>query len=527
MSFQQYDKLVGETFFEATLLAENKYGKGNFEIITSKKVKKSIYLGLGHKELVEVTICIVNRNPAVKAMPDIPTRPLPSVEIRSSKPVFSGPGIDRANFDRNSTATNVATPIISRPISQPAAGIRAYNQQKIAPTEMRKVDTLRSIQEGNDDPHPQKAIEEGLHPDQIQDILAEIIAVKDQRQRRDRIANMPTDRKAAAAPRSESSIAASAASAAPHLPLANLSPELKKFEIMEERMNDIMAMLQNLNRESGKALEKKIPEMPDGLYQIKKNLLAIETPMDIADQVIFDLKEILPSSALRYPIEALRATTNWLERQLRFSPELDFKRAAGPKIVVLIGPTGVGKTTTIAKLAASYGLNMKDRKSIALFTLDTFRIGASEQLQHYAQIIDVDMEVLYRPEDIDSALPRHQDKDLIIVDTAGRCPKDTEELCELGTFIERLPSASKYLVLSATSKYTDMLDAISCFGRVGFDHLIFTKVDETNTIGPLLAILFKTGKSLAYITNGQKVPEDFRKADFDFFNSRLFPDAEI
>lgn len=522
MSYQQYEKLVGETFFEANLVAEKKYGKGNFEVITSKKIKHSMYFGFGHKELVEVTIGIVDRKPAIRNASEVPARPLPSVEISAPKTSFSG-----SSGNERSQNNTTPLPVTVRPIfNQPGIGIKAYNEQKTAPKAMRKVDDLRSIQEGNDDPHPQKALDEGLQPDQIQDILAEIIAVKDERQRRDRIANLPLpEHKTKPAPQKVINPTPDALARTVGHP--ENTAELKKFEAMEERMNQIMAMLQNLNRESSKALERKIPEMPEGLYQVKKNLLAIETPLEIADQVIFDLKDCLSSSALRYPIEALRATTSWFERQLRFAPELDFRRSSGPKVVVLIGPTGVGKTTTIAKLAASYGLNMKDRKSIALFTLDTFRIGASEQLQHYAQIIDVDMEVLYRPEDIDAALPRHQDKDLIIVDTAGRCQKDTEELCELGSFIDRLPSASRYLVLSATSKYTDMLETISCFGRVGFDHLIFTKVDETNTIGPLLAVLFKTGKSLAFITNGQKVPEDFRKADFNFFHSRLFPDAEI
>ncbi len=523
MSYQQYEKLVGETFFEANLVAEKKYGKGNFEVITSKKVKHPIYFGFGHKELVEVTIGIVDRKPSARSTVEVPARPLPSVELSGPKTSFTGSNNERQH---NNVIASPAPTAFRQVVNQPGIGIKAYNQQKSAPKAMRKVDDLRSIQEGNEDPHPQKALDEGLQPDQIQDILAEIIAVKDERQRRDRIANLPLPENKAK-PATPKTINAAPATFPKAAPQTENTAEMKKFEALEERMNQVMAMLQNLNRESSKALERKIPEMPEGLYQVKKNLLAIETPLEIADQVIFDLKDCLSSSALRYPIEALRATTSWFERQLRFAPELDFRRSAGPKVVVLIGPTGVGKTTTIAKLAASYGLNMKDRKSIALFTLDTFRIGASEQLQHYAQIIDVDMEVLYKPEDIDAALPRHQDKDLIIVDTAGRCQKDTEELCELGSFIERLPSASRYLVLSATSKYTDMLETISCFGRVGFDHLIFTKVDETNTIGPLLAVLFKTGKSLAFITNGQKVPEDFRKADFNFFHSRLFPDAEI
>ena len=522
MSYQQYEKLLGETFFEANLKAENKYGKGNFEVLTSKRVKHPIYLGLGTKELVELTIGILDHKTAIRTPADAPSRPLPSVEISAPRTIFSNPAGNEsvaarvtatapAAMPARAAATPTATGTDARPPKAYTPGIKAYNEQKSA-HDMRPVHGLRSIQEGNEDPRPQKVNDQGLEPHQIQDLLSEILAVKDERHRREKILPKAEERNRLRGSQHEST---------------NSSPaEMRDIvTAMEERLNQVFAMLKNLNRESGEVLERKLPDLPQGLFEVKKNLLAMETPLEVTDQVIFDLKDHLPSSALRYPDEAIRATSSWFEKILRFSPEIEFKRKSGPTIVVLIGPTGVGKTTTIAKLAASYGLSPTHQRSIALFTLDTFRIGAANQLQQFADIIGADMEILYKPEDIDSALPRHQDKDLIIVDTAGRCQKDTEELCELNCFIEKLPSALKYLVLSANTKYSDMIDTIRCFGRVGFEHLIFTKIDETNTFGPLLAVLFKTGKSLAYITNGQKVPEDFRKANFDFFNSRLFPEA--
>lgn len=511
MGYLKYEQLVGETFFEANLKAETKFGKGNFEVLSSKRVRHSIYFGFGHKELVELTIGIMNQQAATQRdTSKIPARPLPSVEI--SAPQTVPPAVTRQE-----NSTGMAFPMPARPsINQnkplqaapdkPVAkivdksNIDAYMAVQKAPY-MREVHGLRSNQEGNEEPHPQKLADEvGLEPDQIQDVLSQMLA------ERKRIKKM-TDTPAPCSKQQEA------------LP----APSVAASKIIQEGMNQILAMLKNLNEQSGQALGRVVPDMPEGLYEVKKSLLAIETPVEVADRLVFDLKDDLPMSSLRYPDETVRATSSWLEQKLKFSAEIGSRQVNGPNIVVLIGPTGVGKTTTIAKLAASYGLNIKNRKSIALFTLDTFRIGASEQLQHYAQIIDIDMEVLYKPEDVDHALARHQDKDLIIVDTAGRSQKDTDELFELRSFIERLPSALKYLVLSATSKYTDMLETVHCFGKVGFDHLIFTKVDETNTVGPLLAILFTTGKSLAYITNGQKVPEDFREADFKFFNTRIFP----
>jgi flagellar biosynthesis protein FlhF len=375
---------------------------------------------------------------------------------------------------------------------------------------MRQVHGLRTNQEGIHEPKPQKVKDNDcIAPEQINDILDEIQAVKQNRQRLDKIANsgrkQPVRQKAA------------------EMPL-NTAQEANSIKAYEARLNEMFTLLQNMNKRFGQALEKEVPQIPEGLLQVKKSLLEIETPTEVADEMVSELQKHLPQHALHHVGEALEQTTSWLKQNIKFSSHNDLQaRQNGPRIVALIGPTGVGKTTTIAKIAASYGLNLKERLSIALFTLDTYRIGAADQLQQYAQIIDVDMEILYHTEDIDAAMQKHNDKDLIIVDTAGRCQKDAKELCELRNFLDHLPDSDKFLVLSATAKYTDMLETVHCFERVGFEHLIFTKIDETNSFGPLLAVLIKTGKSLAYFTNGQRVPDDFCKANFDFLNSRLFP----
>jgi len=546
MSYQSYDKVVGDTFFEANLKAESKFGKGNFEIISTRRVKHPIYLGFGHKELVELTIGIHDPQKAARKVTEAPSRPLPSIEVSLPRTVFSSFNEN----DRGSEKPAIRTPAIAP--AKPAApavkpmqailpvvdkqGLNSYaqiQQQTIKPThEPRGVNGLRSNQEGNSEPHSQKLFpEKGLETEQINDLLSQIQAVKSERTRIDRIANTTQSPVRPAAGSNRQSAASfsrepeqeniSSQYAAP-VSMPDTARMAKMLADMESRVETLLSALQKMNIDTGKVLERETPDLPKGLYEVKKGLLAMETPVEVADDLVSNLRQQLSGTALRVPDEAIRATTNWLEQKLKFSSEINMRETTGPSIVVLIGPTGVGKTTTIAKLAAAYGLSDKFKNSVALFTMDTYRIGATEQLQHYAQIIDVDMEVLYKPEDVDTALERHFDKSLIIVDTAGRCQKDTQELCELRSFVDRLPSASRYLVLSATTKYVDMLDTIRCFGKVGFEHLIFTKVDETNNVGPLLAVLFKTGKSLAYITNGQKVPDDFRPAGFDFFNNRMF-----
>lgn len=507
MHFEQYTKVLGDTLFEAKVKAEKTYGKDNFTIISTKKIKHPIYLGLGYKEMFELTIGIKGKKSIVT---EVPLRPSPSIEISSSRATDFNTLHESEKIGTVKAAPKERVPEI-RPAKATLHGLQAYTAST-KPTSMRNVHGLRSNQEGSAEPKPQKLLNDQCIPsEQIDEILSEILAVKETRKRQEKISGTlkcPAQNSVKQA-----------------MPIDPTFTDDSRLSIYEQRLNEMFEILRNLNQRVGNSIEKEIPDLPEGLFQVKKNLLEIETPLEIADQLIFELKHELPQYALQRQDQALQYTSRWLEKTIRISPDPEFQNPEGPKVIALIGPTGVGKTTTIAKIAASYGLNFKKKLSIALFTLDTYRIGAADQLQQYAQIIDVDMEIIYNPEDVDAAIERHADKDLIIIDTAGRCQKDSIEICELRNFLDRLPRSDKYLVLSATAKYTDMLETVHCFDKVGFDHLIFTKTDETNTFGPLLAILVKTGKSLAYITNGQKVPDDFRKASFQFFNARLFPQA--
>jgi flagellar biosynthesis protein FlhF len=201
-------------------------------------------------------------------------------------------------------------------------------------------------------------------------------------------------------------------------------------------------------------------------------------------------------------------------------------RSRRPSTLILLGPTGVGKTTTIAKLAANYAFNLENRKKVALFTLDTYRIGAPAQLHQYAEIIEAKLEVLFESGDIVEARKRHVEKDVILVDTAGRCQKNADELRELKDLLSHFPDSKRYLVLSATTKFSDMQENVKRFGEVGFDQLIFTKVDETNSLGPLIALLYSSQKPLAYLTNGQNVPADFLEGSVSFFLDKIFSTPE-
>lgn len=182
----------------------------------------------------------------------------------------------------------------------------------------------------------------------------------------------------------------------------------------------------------------------------------------------------------------------------------EFERT--PVIVPLVGPTGVGKTTTIAKLAANFSILGKAK--VGLVTVDTYRIAAVQQLRTYAGIIGIDLLVAYTPDELKDAVDRLSDKELILVDTAGRSQNNAMHMGELRSFLQVLPSPEVHLVLSATTRTQDMLDVASRFSEIGFDRLIMTKLDETSVYGSLYHVPRLTGKPLAYLTTGQSVPDD-------------------
>ncbi|MBM3266019.1 MAG: flagellar biosynthesis protein FlhF [Candidatus Sericytochromatia bacterium] len=181
-----------------------------------------------------------------------------------------------------------------------------------------------------------------------------------------------------------------------------------------------------------------------------------------------------------------------------------------PAIVILVGPTGVGKTTTIAKLAATFRLG---GRAVGLITIDTYRIAAVEQLKTYGDIIGIPVEVVQTPGALRDATARLADREVILVDTAGRSPSHKLHLNELRSFLEALPRREVHLVLSATATRANLLRAIESFSQVGVDRLLITKTDEAATLGSVVSAVQASGKPLSYMTHGQSVPDDLREAD--------------
>lgn len=182
----------------------------------------------------------------------------------------------------------------------------------------------------------------------------------------------------------------------------------------------------------------------------------------------------------------------------------------GKRIVLFVGPTGVGKTTSIAKLAAR--LALKHRKKVALLSLDGYRIGAVEQLKTYAGLMGVPFRFVQDNAELATAIRECAQRDYLLIDTAGYGPRNSSPLSELGRFLESSGDAECHLVISATTKPKDIPEITSRFECCHPDHLLFTKLDETTTLGPILNELIRTRKPLRYYSDGQRVPEDFHVA---------------
>ncbi len=217
-----------------------------------------------------------------------------------------------------------------------------------------------------------------------------------------------------------------------------------------------------------------------------------------------------------------REVSEWRDKlidQLLISPLPDTASTAGPTIIALVGATGVGKTTTAAKLAAWFSLH--HGLTVAMLSMDCYRIGATDQLRTYAKIMRLPCEIVLRKQDMDSAIARHTDKDVIIIDTAGKSPYDQQHINELREWFGRAGAIQPYLVLSATTKKEDLASTVASYRPLTVNGLILTKIDETRTYATLCQQVVASHLPVASLCTGQRVPEDFMIASKPIL-ARLF-----
>ena len=193
--------------------------------------------------------------------------------------------------------------------------------------------------------------------------------------------------------------------------------------------------------------------------------------------------------------------------------------------IALIGPTGVGKTTTIAKLAGR--LALIERKKVGLITIDTYRIGAVDQLKTYAEIMNIPFRVVMTLKEVEETIEQFHDCDVILIDTTGRSSKNTMQLSELRAFVQKINADNTFLVISGTTKNKDIDTILNGYGEIKYENIIITKLDETSSYGCIYNILKKSEKKLSFIATGQNVPDDIKKPSKEYICKLILGEENI
>lgn len=247
-------------------------------------------------------------------------------------------------------------------------------------------------------------------------------------------------------------------------------------------------------------------QLPEPVQAMRARLLEQGVAEDITAEILRQLMEKGGATPDWQEEEARVACREIISGMLAANQQLSARLGRSIQYAFFFGPTGVGKTTTIAKLAANSML--KEKRKIGFITADTYRMAAVEQLKTYANILNVPMEVVFHPKEMAAAMERLSDCDLIFVDTAGRNFRSDEYVQGIRELVEHGKNSVNYLVLSLTSKYADMKAIIQNFAEVPIKQVIFTKADETQSFGNMLNVTEEMQLPFSYITTGQNVPDD-------------------
>ncbi|MDB5293477.1 MAG: flagellar GTP-binding protein [Phycisphaerales bacterium] len=272
---------------------------------------------------------------------------------------------------------------------------------------------------------------------------------------------------------------------------------------LTQEMSSLKGMVKDLVTQTR---QRQSPQVPEDLFDYYTQLLSNEVAEELATELIKALQKQIRPEHLSQPEFVKEKLAEQLEKLLPTAGPIVRKKEQGAHVVALIGPTGVGKTTTIAKLAAN--LKLREKHRVGLITLDTYRIAAVDQLKRYADIIGSPLRVVNGSDDLRDAIRSMSDCDFILIDTAGRSPNDALKLSELKSLLTVAEPDEVHLVLSTTASMECLQLAVARFGDVRVDKIIFTKLDEAAHVGVMLNVIRKVNKSLSYITTGQDVPDD-------------------
>ena len=532
-------------------------------ILHTKKIKKGGILGYGAKEIFEVTAALdeVTRRPPKKRAERLPTLaelqaeeagggqkpkssvPLPQGHASPMPAAPSAPPVRQTPEQRTAVPLPASRPAAAAPQSlQPASLPQQQRLSQSAARSYRTAGTEAVVAAAERQAHapapassaavsaesfvpsfPQgNAQEDSFQP--LVPSAGEAPPKSPARKARRRKPAAPKRRKACAAEAKgaageETARAASASRRAKReADEAAVSPQEKRQKAEappakseEERQRETIEELQSELAQMKAMLVQVVSKekTPEDEMSLQQALKQQEVEPDIIDDVVLQLPAEAILADKDTPL-ALEGLTKYLADNVQMADGLELK-SRKRKIAALLGPTGVGKTTTLAKIAAQCVL--EKGVSTAFITADTYRISAVEQLKTYADILGLPIAIVYTPDELKEAIQKFRQKQLILIDTAGRSQHNRRQMAELKEFLAVNQNIEKYLVLSATTKNEDAKDILDKFSGCKPDKVIFTKTDETKSLGIILNILRRKEMRLSYLTNGQSVPDDIVPAE--------------
>jgi len=283
----------------------------------------------------------------------------------------------------------------------------------------------------------------------------------------------------------------------------------EQFEQLDKRMNSFESMLTDFLDKFAYVKRDITYDYPEEVQNLLGKLIEEQVREELAHSLAKQAEQMLKQQPGTNASEVVEHLI--LEQFGRSEPILHKKFTQ--KVILVLGPTGVGKTTSIVKLAADF--SVKQKKNVGIINTDTYRIGAQEQLQTYADILGVPIQVVYHAHELDKAMENMSDRDIIFVDTAGKRPGDEQHKDDLLEIVRILKPEDTLLCLAATTSFASIKEMVETYGFIDDYRVMITKLDETKYRGSLLNISWLTQKPLAYVTTGQDVPDDIEIADVE------------
>ena len=301
------------------------------------------------------------------------------------------------------------------------------------------------------------------------------------------------------------------------IPVKEQKNKVRDFQAEMKKLTEKVYGVHSNKVESSKIKDTKVEDEIDiDLETIKNELLDKDISKEIVDTVVEKVSQYTPFVNSENREDYLLSTLG----SLIPTSDFEFDNNGKPKIISLIGPTGVGKTTCIAKLAVIS--KILHNLNIGLISIDTYRLGALDQLKIFSEISNIDFLVAYEPNDIKKFVNKFKDKDIIFIDTVGRSQNNSKLLSSINDFLKVIQVDETYLVINSTSDYKVMLDVAEKFKILNYDAFVFSKLDEAITYGNIVNLVNEIKTPVKYLTNGQVIPDDIIAADSRFIANMVY-----